>query len=200
MSSSLTSRDALPAALEGTARLGFAHVRSVMDPQACERVRRSLVRWPLTETPTRVGQVRQRARMAVITADRWGSIRVLDSLAAQLRMALGASDWQPNEATIMSYAGRSSGIGPHRDHQRFGLLVAVLSLVGHGRLKILGAREGVNVLADLDCRPGDLVLLRGGGLTDPIDGSDPRPFHAVSAPERGTRVSLTFRMDTKAAL
>jgi hypothetical protein len=190
----------MPQALANTARSGFAYLPSALNVGECDQLGSRLANWPLTEAPAQVGSVRQRARMAIIRADRWSSIHALASLAAQLRCALGASGWTPNEATIMSYGSRDSGISPHRDHRRFGLLVAVLSIVGHGRLTILGDRTGGRVLADLDCRPGDLVLLRGVGLTDPVDGSDPRPFHAVSAPKQGTRISLTFRMDMEVAI
>ncbi len=98
----------------------------------------------------------------------------------------------------MAYQGRSSGISAHRDHRRYGLIVAILSLTGRGRLTIVADRTSNRTLAELDCRPGDLVLLRGTGLADPIDRSDPRPLHAVSAPAGGARVSLTFRMDVLA--
>jgi hypothetical protein len=73
-----------------------------------------------------------------------------------------------------------------------------VSLEGQGQLAILADRAGERVLADFTCRPGDIVLLRGPGLADPVDGSDPRPLHAVSGPLRGRRVSLTFRMDAEA--
>jgi hypothetical protein len=199
MSSLLTSSVHLPDALNDTARTGFAYVPSVLDARTCDQLRSCVADWPLHEAPAQVGPVRQRARVAVIKDECWASVRAVAGLAAELRSALGASSWTPNEATVMSYVGRKAGISPHRDHRRFGLFIAVISLGGQGRLTILADRAGDRVLADFGCRPGDLVLLRSVGLADPVDGSDPRPFHAVSGPSRGGRISLTFRMDTEAA-
>jgi hypothetical protein len=196
VSCSLTSHHALDVALHGTARSGFAHVPSLLGTDTCERLLSCLAGWPLSDAPAQVGRVSQRARMAVIPAERWEPLAALVELVAHLHTGLATSGWIPNEATIMCYEGEGSGISSHRDNRRFGLLVAILSLAGRGRVTILTDRAGERPLADLDCRPGDLVLLRGAGLADPDDGSDPRPLHAVDAPAAGRRVSLTFRMDT----
>jgi len=199
MTSFLTPGLDMPQALASTARAGFAYLPSALRAQACDRLGSKLAGWPLEKAPVQVGSVRQHADMAAIGIDRWKSIGDIDRLASEIKSALDGSGWIPNEATLMSYAGPEAGISPHRDHRRFGLFIAVMSLAGQGRLTILGDRAGERVLADFSCCPGDLVLLRGVGLAEPADGSDPRPLHAVSGPSRGSRISLTFRMDTEVA-
>jgi alkylated DNA repair dioxygenase AlkB len=198
MTGSTNSVHSLPAALNTVARDGFAHLPSVVGARESQLLRTYLAGWPLGDAPLQVGSVTQRARMAVVSAESWDRQSALWELAARLRGAFAASKWRPNEATVMSYEGRDSGISPHRDHSRYGLLIAILSLTGRGRLAIVADRAGNTTLAELECRPGDLVLLRGAGLADPIDGSDPRPLHAVSAPAGDARVSLTLRMDALA--
>jgi hypothetical protein len=75
---------------------------------------------------------------------------------------------------VPSSEGSKYGISPHRDQSGFVNLVAVLLISGPSAFFICRDKGGGGA-ADVVARPGDLILMRGGGY-----GRDlPRPFHFV---------------------
>jgi hypothetical protein len=95
----------------------------------------------------------------------------------------------------MRYPDKGAGISPHRDSRRFTQMIAIISLSGSADFRIVADRSGREIIQRWRCLPGDLVLLRGPGLSDPLDGSDPRPLHSVSSSTQGGRLTVAFRMD-----
>jgi hypothetical protein len=104
----------------------------------------------------------------------------------------GCTDWQPNETSIQRYHRGALGITPHLDLKRYHYLVAVITADGTAPFTICKNRAG-DPLTTWQATPGSLVLLRAPGLDHHDDG---RPLHTVSGPERGHRISVSYRMDT----
>jgi hypothetical protein len=181
-------------ALECVAQDGGVQMQRVFKPRRLSQLRAELAKCPLRSALERIGPVRQRAEVGTLPII-GQSLPAVRGTAAWLSRRLPGSGWRPNEANIMVYSGPGAGITPHRDHRRYILLIAVLSISGIARFRIVANRAGCNVVHDWECKLGDLVLLRAPGLADPVDGGDPRPLHTVYAPPNGRRVSLTFRMD-----
>jgi hypothetical protein len=98
-----------------------------------------------------------------------------------------------NDLIVQRYQAGSAGITPHRDHIRYGGLVALVTLEGSADLLLCADRAGSNPRA-FPMAPGGLTLMRAPGL----DGRGERPFHCV-APLREPRVSIGLRHDTQAA-
>jgi hypothetical protein len=184
-------------------RDGAAHACGSLSPSALVRLT-SHVRDNVNRRPaeTEVGGVRQRAEVAVVadTALRSSPLGELASefgaLARQHGDPFVSEGFEPNEATVMTYRGPVSGIGPHLDRLRYRELIAIFSVSGRARLELVDDRDGSRVLTGFDCAPGDLVLLRAPGLGGLADG---RPLHQVLGPRRGTRSSLSVRMDAHAS-
>lgn len=143
----------------------------------------------------------QRADVAVLTGSRLrasqlGSLAEEFGALARRCAPLVSADFLPNEATVMTYRGEGSGIGPHLDRRRYRELVAIFSIAGRARLDLVADREGRELLRGWDCRPGDLVVLRAPGLGGVADG---RPLHRVIGPARGSRTSISLRADSVGA-
>lgn len=128
---------------------------------------------------------------------------VIDWLSRQLVNQVGhqapeLGAWVPNEATVMRYESKDSGISPHRDMGYNYGLIAVFTLEGSATLSVLldesdikGDRDTFHPLRRFRAGPGSLTLLRG----DNFPGTDEQPaLHAITAPEEGTRTSVSFRM------
>jgi hypothetical protein len=152
----------------------------------------------LRSAPTQVGAVRQRAELAVFGLAAAGAATraaaaELQQLVASRAGRFGGQGFEVNELTLMRYRGRGAGISAHRDHARYRLLIAVLSLQGHARLAIVADRAASRPLASWHCRPGDVVLLRAPGWADCADG---RPLHLVDC-DPGERLTLSLRMDSR---
>jgi hypothetical protein len=180
-------------ALEAVAQDGGILMRQVFKPRRLSQLRAALAKCSLSPALEHIGEVHQRAEVGTLSIGQ--SLPAVHGTAAWLTKRLQGRGWRPNEANIMVYSGPGAGITPHRDHRRYILLIAILSISGIARFRIVADRAGCNVVHDWQCKPGDLVLLRAPSLADPVDGSDPRPLHAVYGPLAGQRVSLTFRMD-----
>jgi hypothetical protein len=103
----------------------------------------------------------------------------------------GLATWRPNEIGIAHYVPGSIGITPHLDGKWYRRLIAVATVYGRARFAICRTRDPADVLEAWTSAPGDLVLMRGPGLADVLDG---RPFHLVEGPRRGERLSLGIRM------
>lgn len=184
-------------------RDGAIHSRGALSPFALGRLR-SHIRESVRPHPARsdVDGVWQTADVAVL-ADEVLKASPLGELAAEFGTLarreghpLVSESFAPNEATIMSYARSTAGIGPHLDRRRYRELIAIFSVSGRARLELVADRAGRRVLTAFDCVPGDLVLLRAPGLGGIDDG---RPLHQVGGPRRGTRVSLSLRMNVRSS-
>lgn len=97
-----------------------------------------------------------------------------------------------NEATYQRYPAGAGYLSPHRDQAFYRLLIVVVTIAGAGRFSVLRERDAGAVEASWTTAPGDVVLLRGAGLTRPDDRC---PFHAVDPPSED-RLSLTLRDNT----
>ena len=91
------------------------------------------------------------------------------------------------------YAPGSRGITPHRDHLRYGGLVALVILSGDGRFCLCRDRCGSNA-REIAAGPGDALLMRAPGLA----GSSDRPFHFLDQITK-ERLSFGLRWDREAA-
>jgi hypothetical protein len=80
-----------------------------------------------------------------------------------------------NDLIVQRYPAGCQGITPHRDHLRYGLLVAIVLLSGDGVFGLCQDRHGRD---DREIRflPGELLLMGGPGLSDGFK----RPFHFVN--------------------
>ena len=144
---------------------------------------------PLTPLVPAVGPVRQTGETGVgVVAGR----PALMDLAEALSVASGG--WRPDEVAVGRY-GPDGGISAHRDNSHYTGFVAVLTITGQARFRVVGDREGSAVLADVVVGPGDLALLRG-----PRPGAEARPLHDVGPPlGEPTRTSLVLRRNDRGA-
>jgi hypothetical protein len=188
----------LGAALAETGRQGYARVPGALSGAWRTALVAEVVTWDFAPVPEQVGEVRQRAEeLAVRLED--ATLPVTASLAAALARAVvsartgieGLACYRPNEATYQRYRGPDAGISPHRDFTNHRLLVAVFTLAGRARFRVVADRTGNEELAAWQTQPGDLCLLRGPGFGGEPDG---RPLHAIGPPLEGERLSLAFRM------
>lgn len=97
-----------------------------------------------------------------------------------------------NEVTYQRYAPGAGHISPHRDQSFYRLLIVVVTLAGRGGFSILRGRDIDAVDASWMTEPGDVVMMRGTGLTTPEDRC---PFHAVHPPPE-LRLSMTLRYNS----
>jgi hypothetical protein len=77
-------------------------------------------------------------------------------------------------------------------HHSYHYLIAIITADSSAPFTICKNRAG-DPLATWAASAGSLVLLRAPGLDGVDDG---RPLHAVSGPEHGQRISVSYRMDT----
>jgi hypothetical protein len=175
--------------------VGWAHVPGALDPVVARWLADRMRKAPLMRLAPQVGEVTQHGRMAVLPVSEWPE--AVDALARAAQAALELDGWRPNESCLMVYERPDAGIGAHRDHRRYATAVAIFSLWGEAGVDIVRDRGATEVEATIDCRAGDLVLLRGGAAGEPATR---RPLHRVRGPARGSRGSLAFRMDTSAGV
>ena len=112
------------------------------------------------------------------------------TLAGRLERAAAraGADWVPDEAATTLY-GPGQGISPHRDNSFYEGFVAVVTLAGSARLRVVADREGATELARWHAGPGHLALLRG-----PRPGGEARPLHEVGpAGPEGRRIVVLRR-------
>jgi hypothetical protein len=145
------------------------------------------------------GVARQEGEIHMIhgsTSDYPAVDRLRDQLVAVIHSHAdeipGCANWQPNETCIQRYHPGALGITPHLDLKRYRYLIAIITADGSAPFAICKNRAG-DPLATWAASAGSLVLLRAPGLDGVNDG---RPLHAVSGPERGQRISVSYRMDT----
>ena len=80
-----------------------------------------------------------------------------------------------NDLIVQRYPPGCAGITPHRDHVRYGFLIAIVLLSGDGHFGVCHNRQG-NESREIDFKPGDLLLMGAPGLTPNF----PRPFHYMN--------------------
>ncbi|MQA85309.1 MAG: hypothetical protein GEV03_11955 [Streptosporangiales bacterium] len=180
---------------------GAAFLPQALDERFRRRLRRETEAGPFERLPEEVGPygVRQQAELLAVRGDMEtypavGELR--DELVRRVRDhgrgIEGLDRWHPNDVAVQRYPAGSLGISPHRDGKRHSYLVAVFTTGGSAPFALCRDRGG-EVVEEWPTVPGSLVLLRGPGLAGVEDG---RPFHTVGGPREGTRVSVTFRMDS----
>lgn len=104
--------------------------------------------------------------------------------------------FEPNDVVVCMYDRTfKHGITSHKDEKRYSLLVATITLMGHADLVASSDREHKHVVGSHRTSPGGLMLLRGPGLGRVDDG---RLFHSIGCPIGDARISVGFRMNTKA--
>jgi hypothetical protein len=112
---------------------------------------------PFRPAPSRVGAVRQRAELAVFNcvgrSRHARRRRRAEGLVASRASRFGGQAFAVNELTLMRCRGRGAGIGAHRDHARYRLLIVVLSLQGSARLAIVADRAASRPLASCTAVP-----------------------------------------------
>lgn len=188
----------LQAALEETAAVGHCLVRGVLTPSSADELLVEVASGRFTPLEPRVGTVDQRGEGFTIDVDD-GAFPLCEALVCELAAEVTASDipgtaeYEPNEVSCQRYLDARSGISPHMDQRRYGLLIAVFTLVGEARFSVFEDRSSATVVHAWTTRRGDLCLLRAPGLGGHVDG---RPTHSVAGPARGARVSLSARMNT----
>jgi hypothetical protein len=100
-----------------------------------------------------------------------------------------------NEVTWQRHTPDAGFVGVHRDQSFYTGVIAVVTLVGTARFGILASREPRVELESWLTAPGDLVVLRGGGLGR-VDARG--PWHEVGPPSGSERETLTLRHTTRA--
>jgi hypothetical protein len=184
-------------ALHAVVRDGVAFADGALDRAFRGRLQREVAGGPFAPAPSQVGPVLQQVE-AYDVPDPLEGFPAVASLRATLVDRIRAAGvpalarWWPNVATVQRYRPGSLGITPHLDGKRHALLVAVVTAEGAAVFSVHRTREGKPV-ATFQAGPGSLVLLRGPGLA----GEDGRPFHSVTGPREGHRLSVALRMDTR---
>lgn len=84
------------------------------------------------------------------------------------------ADFRVNDIVMQRYPPGARGITPHRDHLRYGGLVAIVQLSGDGRFRVCEDRAGGGARA-IPAGPGDAILMRAPGFA----GRRDRPFHCL---------------------
>ena len=97
---------------------------------------------------------------------------------------------QLNDLIVQRYQPGCAGITPHRDHVRYGFLIAIVLLTGDGYFGICDDRQG-SESKEIDFKPGDLLLMGGPGLVPNYT----RPFHYVNG-VTDSRRTIGLRYDT----
>lgn len=192
----LDLRDTLSTVL----REGAAYLPRALDEAFRRRLQEEIRGLPFEAVPEEVGPVRQETELFLIREPMDAHPAVAALRDALLRLVReegqgirGLATYRPNEASVQRYRPRALGITPHLDGKRFRRLVAVFTAEGTARFVLCRDRSGP-VVASWEAGPGSLLLLRAPGLGGLRDG---RPFHAVEGPRRGTRYSVSFRMNAR---
>ena len=103
-----------------------------------------------------------------------------------------AEPFRINDLIVQRYPVGSRGITPHRDHLKYRVLVALVTLGGRARFQVCADRAGTDPV-DIPAPEGGLLLMRAPGLY----GMDDRPFHKLDRVE-SPRISLGLRWDARA--
>ena len=95
-----------------------------------------------------------------------------------------------NDLIVQRYPPGCAGSTPHRDHVRYGFLIAIILLTGDGYFGVCDDRQG-RESREVDFKPGDLLLMGGPGLIPNFR----RPFHFVNGVTDWRR-TIGLRYDT----
>ena len=124
----------------------------------------------------------------------WEFVRLIEqALRSALAGAEVDSECYPlrlNDLIVQRYAPGCAGITPHRDHVRYGCLIAIILLTGDGYFGVCDDRQG-NASREIEFKPGDLLLMGGPGLLPNFR----RPFHFVNGVTDWRR-TIGLRYDT----
>jgi len=124
----------------------------------------------------------------------WEFAQVLEqALTSALAGAEVDSECYPlrlNDLIVQRYPPGCAGITPHRDHVRYGFLIAIILLTGDGYFGVCDDRQG-NESREIDFKPGNLLLMGGPGLIPNFR----RPFHFVNGVTDWRR-TIGLRYDT----
>ncbi len=124
----------------------------------------------------------------------WEFAQVLEqALTSALAGAEVDSECYPlrlNDLIVQRYPPGCAGITPHRDHVRYGFLIAIILLTGDGYFGVCDDRQG-SESREIDFKPGDLLLMGGPGLIPNFR----RPFHFVNGVTDWRR-TIGLRYDT----
>ena len=96
-----------------------------------------------------------------------------------------------NDLIVQRYPPGCAGITPHRDHVRYGFLIAIILLTGDGYFGVCDDRQG-SESREIDFKTGDLLLMGGPGLIPNFR----RPFHFVNGVTDWRR-TIGLRYDTQ---
>lgn len=181
------------AAVQDLQRVGHVLLRNAVHQRDLPELQDAIRLQTLRRAPETIGSVRQRTEMLVLPAVEWVVGSPIRDVAHWLAESVGIPGWKPNEATVTGFRGSQSWISPHRDHRRYKILIAIVSVTGHGRFQIVNDRGGREILNEWTVAPGDVTLLRGMSSCKTHQG-DPRPLHSVVGRGDEYRLSLSFRM------
>ena len=107
----------------------------------------------------------------------WHLASAFERLVAAALAGMAApplADFRVNDIVMQRYPPGARGITPHRDHLRYGGLVAIVQLSGDGRFCVCDNRAGSGARA-IHAGPGDAILMRAPGFA----GRRDRPFHCL---------------------
>jgi hypothetical protein len=198
MSTPLTTLD-LRVPLARAGQIGASFVGDAIEGSSLKILRDEIAAGSFEPLPELTGPygVRQEAELLEIPAEDLSAYPAVAQLRTDLmhlvhehgRNINGLEEWRPNDIAAMRYHPGSLGITPHRDGKRQRYLIAIVTIEGAAAFTLCANREGTSI-DHWPTTPGSLVLMRGPGLNG---AEDRRPFHTVSGPTRGARISLTFR-------
>jgi hypothetical protein len=185
------------------ARDGAAFVEHALNEDFLATVQREVAGVPFETMAPTEGRARQGGEQfhtANLSIGAYPAIRELRDDLARLVHRHGAaiegcSVWEPNEVYVQRYRAGDLGITAHLDLKRYRHIVAVFTADGTAPFTICKNRDG-DPLVSWPAARGTLILLRAPGLGGLADH---RPLHAVSGPQQGQRVSISYRMDATAA-
>ena len=186
--------------LRETATRGAAIAFDALDHEFYKRLAHEVSTGHYQPMPEEHGRARQEADILRVACDSplYPEIR---QLGAELVRSFhgsstgvdGVTEWIPNEVDVQRYCALTLGITPHLDHKRYRVLIVIVTVGDSAPFTLCKDRDG-NVLKQWQVEAGSLMLLRAPGLGGAEDG---RPLHAISGPPVGTRISITWRMNSR---
>jgi len=198
-SATLRSDLDVAALLRETATRGAAIAFDALDREFYKRLAHEVSTGPYQPMPEEHGRAQQEAEILRVECDSplYPEIR---QLGAELVRSFhgssigveGVTEWVPNEVDVQRYRALTLGITPHLDHKRYRLLIVIVTVGDSAPFTLCKDRDG-NVLKQWQAEARSLILLRAPGLGCAEDG---RPLHAISGPPVGTRISITWRMNS----
>ncbi|MEO5680196.1 MAG: hypothetical protein ABIS47_11065 [Acidimicrobiales bacterium] len=173
-------------------RVGWAAVPGAVAAAELIALAAALADLVLEPLVPEAGPVRQAGAAAVCPVAGRPAIEALAGRLAAAAAAAG-SPWAPDEAATTRY-GPGEGISPHRDNSFYEGFVAVVTLAGRARLRVVADRAGEVELAGWAAGPGHLALVRG-----PRPGTEARPLHEVGPAGPAGRQVLVLRANRRGA-